>query len=392
MSRSRTVLIAGAGIGGLAASIALANAGFRAIVFERDKVPDTSGAGIQLSPNATRALATLGALETLRPNAIEPGRLVVSNASNRATLAAMPLADAMEKEFGAPYLVCLRADLHEALAKIAADHPDIELRYGSALTDFATHSRGITAQIERNRQVEEIAAPALVGADGIRSSIRARIHPGTAPRHGGMSAWRATVAAASLPSEIDSERNVSVWLAPGAHLVHYPVGDGSMVNLVAVTADRNATESWGEETPKEEVLQRFEGWSQTPRAVIGAAEQFRRWSLFEAPLLPDWGKDHVTLLGDAAHGMFPFVAQGAASALEDAVVLANELRGTEDFDAGLRAYERIRKPRVQKIQSAARNIGRIYHLGKPWSYGRDAVMERIGGEGLMRQNAWIYRG
>jgi salicylate hydroxylase len=390
VSRSRTVLVAGAGIGGLAASIALANAGFRVLVFERDKMPEASGAGIQLSPNATRALAALGALDALK--AVEPGELVVANAINRAVLATMPLGAAMRERFNAPYLVCLRADLHETLAKIAADHPDIELRYGAAIADFATHSRGVTTQVERNRQIEEIVGNALVGADGIRSQIRAHLHPGSGPRHGGMSAWRATIPASSLPEEMQAKQQVRVWLGPGAHLVHYPVGDGNQINLVAVTMDKQTTESWGEDASSAEVSRRFSDWNEVPRNVIASAAQFRRWSIFEAPMLSSWGKGAVTLLGDAAHGMFPFIAQGAAAALEDAVVLAQKLRNIEDAVAALRAYERQRIVRTQQMQSAARNVGRVYHLPRPFSFGRDMVMERIGGEGLIRQNEWIYRG
>lgn len=393
MTRSRTVLVAGAGIGGLAASIALANAGFRVLVFERDNTPDSSGAGIQLSPNATRALERLGALVVLSPKTVEPDELVVGNALNRAILSTMPLGKIMRDKFKSPYLVCLRSDLHQALAKIASDSPDVELRYGSKLVDFAAHSRGVTAHVERNREIEEITGAALIGADGIRSSVRARLHPGTSPRHGGMSAWRATISEDLLPEEMRGKAQVRVWLAPGSHLVHYPVGDGSQINLVAVTTDPRATELWGEEVATADVVDRFSEWNETPRSVIQAAPQFRRWSLFEAPVMSDWGKGPVTLIGDAAHGMFPFVAQGAAAALEDAVALAEALQSPEDeVPSALRGYERARMPRTRQIQSAARNIGRIYHLPKPFSYGRDMVMERIGGAGLMRQNAWIYRG
>lgn len=390
MSRSRTVLVAGAGIGGLAASIALANSGFRVLVFERNYKPDTSGAGIQLSPNATRALSTLGALDVLR--ATEPSELVVANAESRAILATMPLAQTMREKFKSPYLVCLRADLHDALAKIASDHPDIEMRYGSLITDFAVHSRGVTAQVEHNRATEEIVGTALIAADGIRSAIRARLHPGTNPRHGGMSAWRATISRSELPDDMREKLQVRVWLGPGAHLVHYPVGDGSEINLVAVTTDKQTTESWGEEAAASDVVQRFVNWNETPRSVLAAAKQFRRWSIYEAPHLSSWGKGATTLLGDAAHGMYPFIAQGAATALEDAVTLAQKLKNAEDVPAALRNYERERIARTQQMQSAARNVGRIYHMPKPFSLGRDLVMERMGGEGLIRQNEWIYRG
>lgn len=391
MSPSRTALIAGAGIGGLAAAIALAKAGIHSIAFERDPAPDTSGAGIQLSPNATRALAALGVLDAVAAKSVEPHELIVANALSGATLATMPLGETMQRKFHSPYLVCLRADLHEALAKVAQDTPAIELRYGSVLRDFATRDSGVTAQYEYDGSMQEIAGDALIGADGVRSTVREKLFRGSSARHGGMAAWRATIPISSLAG-MPGRDAVRVWLGPGGHLVHYPVGDGNQINLVAVAEDSRATQSWGEENSPADVLSRFASWHEAPRAVIAVAREYRRWSLFEAPLLPSWGKDSVTLLGDAAHGMFPFVAQGAASALEDAVALGEILRDTGNIPEALRTYEQKRKLRATQIQSAARNIGRIYHMPRPFSFGRDMVMKQIGGAGLMRQNAWIYRG
>lgn len=391
MSPSRTALIAGAGIGGLAAAIALAKAGIRSIVLERDATPDTSGAGIQLSPNATRALASLGVLDAVAARSVEPHELIVANALSGATLATMPLGETMRRNFHSPYLVCLRADLHEVLASVAKNNAAIELRYGCVLRDFASRDDGVTAQCENGGHAQEIAGDALIGADGIRSTVREKLFRGAPARHGGMAAWRATIPLASLPA-IHGRDAVRVWLGPGGHLVHYPVGDGSLINLVAVAEDSRATQSWGEENSAADVLARFASWHETPRAIVAAAQEYRRWSLFEAPLLPSWSKEAVTLLGDAAHGMFPFVAQGAAAALEDAVALGEILQDTDDIPHALRAYEHRRKPRTTQIQSSARNIGRIYHMPRPFSFGRDMVMRQIGGEGLLRQNAWIYRG
>lgn len=391
MPRSRTVLVAGAGIGGLAAALALAKAGFRVLVFERAAEAETAGAGIQLSPNATRALQSIGAYDALRTRAVEPSALLVSNGINRAVLAQASLAPQMEAEFGAPYLVCLRADLHQTLHALARDHPDIELHYGATVADFASHGRGVTALIERKPKSEEIAGIALIGADGIRSSIRTRLNPAVTPIHSGMSAWRALVPANEMPEDL-RERKVYVWLGPAAHIVHYPVGDGAMVNLVAVTTDARKSESWGEAADPSELAPAFAHWAATPRAVLSLVTQLRRWSLYDAPLLQTWGKDRITLLGDAAHAMLPFIAQGAGAALEDAVSLARHLQGVTDIAAALRAYEAERGPRVRRMQRAAKNVGRIYHLRGPWWHGRDLVLERLGGADLIARNRWIYRG
>jgi salicylate hydroxylase len=328
----------------------------------------------------------------VRARALEPSALVIANGINRAILAYAPLGASMKEMFGAPYLVCLRADLHNALTKVANDHPDIEFRYGAVIKDFAVHGRGITALVERNRQTEEILGAALIGADGIRSSIRLRLHPTAKPIHRGMAAWRTTIPASALPSDLHGKQEVRVWLGPGAHLVHYPVGDGSEVNLVAVTNDTHATESWGETADANELMRSFAHWNEVPRAVLTEATEFRRWSLFDVPFLPFWGRGAATLLGDAAHAMMPFIAQGAGAALEDAVALAKHIADGDDTEKALRAYEIERARRVQRMQNTARRVGRIYHMGSPWWHGRDFVMEKIGGAGLIRRNAWIYRG
>lgn len=392
MARSRTVLIAGAGIGGLAAAIALARENFRVVVFERNETPETSGAGIQLSPNATRALAALGALEEVRKRAIEPSALIIANGVNRAVLANAPLGANIQEKYRAPYLVCLRADLHDALAKVASDHPDIELRYGTVISDFAMHGRGVTALAVRNHETEEILGAALVGADGIRSAIRLRLHADAKPVHRKMAAWRATIPASALPEDLRGKHDVRVWLGPHAHLVHYPVGDGSDCNLVAVTPDQNETESWGEAADKNELLPLFARWNEIPRAVLAQAKEFRRWSLYDLRFLPFWGNGAVTLMGDAAHAMLPFIAQGAGAALEDAAALAKNIASIEDTPAALRAYEIERMKRVHRMQETARFVGRVYHMPGPWWHGRDFVMEKIGGAGLIRRNDWIYRG
>lgn len=393
MARARTVLIAGAGIGGLAAALALAREGYRAVVFERSESAESAGAGIQLSPNATRALKALGVLDALRENAVEPPSLVISNGINRALLANAPL-HRLEARYGAPYLVCSRSTLHDVLRAAAADHPDIELRYGAVVEDFAGHARGVTALVGKETAREEVPAIALIGADGIRSAVRARLFPGISPVPARMSAWRATIAANDLPEALRGPA-VRVWLGPGAHLVHYPVGGGE-INLVAVANDPRAASAanttWGEPSGLEEVAPAFSGWHELPRAVLALGKQFRRWPLFDLPRLPRWGDGATVLLGDAAHAMLPFIAQGAGCALEDAVVLAEKLKGAADIPAALRSYHAVRAARATALQRTARNVGRVYHLNRPWSLGRDLAIERIGGEGLLARNGWIYRG
>jgi salicylate hydroxylase len=174
--------------------------------------------------------------------------------------------------------------------------------------------------------------------------------------------------------------------------VHYPVGDGSQCNLVAVTPDRAATESWGDVADKNELTPFFARWNEIPRGILNDAKEFRRWSLYDLRFLPFWGNGAVTLLGDAAHAMLPFIAQGAGAALEDAVALAMNLTAVEDTAKALRAYEIERMKRVRRMQQTARFVGSVYHMAAPWWHGRDLVMEKMGGAGLIARNDWIYRG
>lgn len=391
MARSRTILIAGAGIGGLATALALSKAGFRSVLFERDAKPDPAGAGIQLSPNATRALNEIGALAPLMKRAIEPESLVVSNGINRALLAEMPLKSVMAEKFGSPYLVCLRPDLHETLLSLASDHADIEIRYGISIGDFAIHNRGITALAYKGTQAEEINGLALIGADGIRSLSRLRLAPDAKPAASGFAAWRALLPAGAMPD--DCRRNeVRIWLGPGGHLVHYPAGDGSRINLVAVARDARTSESWGEECSPSDILPFFAHWNEEPRAVLALAQQFRRWTLNDIDPLTVWTEGRATLLGDAAHAMMPFLAQGAAATLEDAAALASTMCEHEDVAVALRRYEGVRIARATRMQREARKAGRAYHIGWPWWHARDAVLQRLGGAGLLKRNEWIYRG
>jgi salicylate hydroxylase len=371
--RPREVVVAGAGIAGLAAAIALAKTGFRVTIRERDQAADHSGAGIQLSPNATRALEKLGVLQAVASRALEPLSLIVSNGTSGAQLAEMPLARTMRETFNAPYLVCLRADLHAVLLDAASAHAGIMLRFGDPV-----------------RPGEKFGETVLIGADGVRSAVRCLVASDAKPRHAGLAAWRALVPASEFPETL-REKRVRVWLGPGAHLVHYPVGDGGTINVVAVARETRITESWGEAASPGEASNHFADFHETPRSVLARATGYRRWSLFDLPPLPRFASGNIALAGDAAHAMLPFIAQGAAAALEDAVALSQALGTHESANAALAAYDAVRRPRATGLQQAASRTGAIYHLPTPFRHGRDLVMRALGSDGLMRRQAWIYR-
>ena len=387
MARSRTVIVAGAGIGGLAAALVLANAGFRVVLCERAAKIETIGAGIQLSPNATRALAALGVLERLRERAVEARSLKVCDGKTGAVIVEAPLNAASAD--GAPWLLAARADLQQELYLAAVDHPDIELELGTTITDFAAHPRGVTAHSSRPSKDKEQNGIALIAADGLWSGIRTRLYPDAKPVFHNLVAWRAVLQAAQVPAPF-SEPAVRLWLGPGGHLVHYPVAGGARINVVAIFADPWQSEDWNAAADAKSLAPAFERWAAAPRAVLSAVGEFRRWALHDLPPLPRWGRGALTLLGDAAHPMLPFLAQGAAAAIEDALVLGRHLKGASDAPAALRAYEAERRPRTRRLQTAARSTGLYYRLSGPFAFARNVALRTMGGEGLIKRNEWIY--
>jgi salicylate hydroxylase len=388
VARSRTILIAGAGIGGLAAAIALARSGFRPLVFERAPKLEQIGAGIQLTPNASRALERLGVLDIVKQHAVEAHGLSVACGETGKELARAPLANAAAR-FGSPWLLTLRADLQRALQAAASDIVDIELELGIEVTDFAAHARGTTALTSRGRKTDEQTGIALIGADGLWSRIRAHLHGDERPEFPGFVAWRALVPASTLPAAF-AEPIVRLWLGSDAHIVHYPVAGGKQINVVAVFRDTWQSDSWNAPGEMAKFPSACDDWAETPQRVLAGARKFSRWSLADRAPLKSWGEGCVTLLGDAAHPMLPFLAQGAGAALEDAVALGRHLKHRSNVAEALRAYEAERAPRTARLQRAARFAGRIYHADGVLRWARDLKL-RWDAERLVDRHDWIYR-
>ncbi|MBS9476112.1 FAD-dependent monooxygenase [Ancylobacter radicis] len=385
----RSIVVAGAGIGGLTAALALAKAGFRVTVLERAGAIEEVGAGVQLAANATRCLQSLGVYERVRARAVVPTGFAVIDGRSGRTLTSAPMGAAAEARFDGPFLVIHRADLQQALAEAAREHPAIEIRLGRRIDGFTALPNGIAVQAEHGDDSESVHACALVGADGLRSSVRGRLHPGVAPSFRHRAAWRATIPAAALPARL-SDPVTRLWLGPGAHLVSYPVKAGAAINLVAITPDERQTHGWGVPAAPQELLAHYRGWCDDAHTLLTAPPGWLRWALFDLDPLAVWGAGPVTLLGDAAHAMCPFLAQGAAQAIEDAVVLAACLKTGTDIPASLRRYEALRRPRTARVQSAARGMDRIYHLSGPARIARDLVMRARSGKAVLERYRWIY--
>ncbi|MBS7540755.1 FAD-dependent monooxygenase [Ancylobacter lacus] len=390
MPQTRRIAIAGAGIGGLAAALGAARAGWHVTVLERALKLEEAGAGVQLAVNATRCLAALGVLDLLRDSAVHPRAFRILDGLGGRLLAEARTDRDAEAHYGGPFLVIHRADLQSAL--LAAVHAErrIELRLGRTVEDFAESDRGVTVLASHDGRTEQIEAEALVGADGLRSTLRARLFPQSDPVFRNRAAWRATLPVGAVPERL-RDPAVRLFLGPRAHVVAYPVKAGQALNLVVATPESRASHGWGIGASPEELTSLFRGWSAEARALIGAPEHWLRWALCDIEPLRSWGSGRVTLLGDAAHAMLPFLAQGAAQAIEDATVLGLFLeRAGRDVPAALRAYERARQPRTRQVQKAALGMDRIYHLAGPARLARDMVIRARGGAGLYRRYGWIY--
>jgi salicylate hydroxylase len=307
----------------------------------------------------------------------------------------MPLGAATRARYDAPYWVIHRADLQGVLLGAVADEPRIALALGTRVADLVTDGVRAFASINREGKSTPHEGSALICADGLWSRLRVPLGGGSQPRFAGRSAFRAVVPAAQVDAIAPAgEPVVDLWLGPGGHLVHYPVRAGAAVNIVAVTADRWRSPSWDTAADRDEVLARFprSAWAPAARDLLSAPPRWQKWALHDrAPsALP--GRGPVTLLGDAAHPMLPFLAQGAAMAIEDAAVLARALAGSpDDRAAALRRYEADRAPRTMRVQRAARRNDLRYHLREPAAFLRDTVLRALGGERLLAQYDWIYR-
>ncbi len=363
-------LIAGAGIGGLTAALALSQAGFEVTIFERAPALEAFGAGLQLTPNATRILAKLDILDAVRALASEPRGLRILRGRDEAELAALDLT-ASGRRWGAPYLIIHRADLQGALADAARTRANIDLRLGIELAGVDEQVGVVAVELRRGPVSLRETGDIVVGADGLRSRVRERLGLGgvDAAPFSGRVAFRAIVPARDLPPRWLAP-DVTLRLGPRAHLVQYPLRGAAdhqprRGDRIGHGAAKPAIIP-GTAPPTVPMLERaFAGWSRETRALIGAAQPWRAWPLFHRPPIARFARGRVALLGDAAHPMVPFLAQGAAQAIEDAGALARRLGETDNVEAALAGYSRDRVARAGRVQREALAQGRIYHMSGP---------------------------
>ncbi|MDM0036082.1 3-hydroxybenzoate 6-monooxygenase [Variovorax sp. J22P271] len=352
-----SVLLVGGGIGGMAAALALARLGLGVDLLEQSAAIGEIGAGLQLGPNAFAALDALGVGEAVRRSAVFSERLVMMDAVDCSEVASVPVGEAFRARFRNPYAVSHRADLHGALHAAVKQQPLIRVHTGAQVEALDLGARGATAVTRDGRR---FAADAIVGCDGVKSVVRARL-VGDAPRVSGHVVYRAVVPAADMPEDLRWNAPV-VWAGPDCHLVHYPLRQGEQYNLV-VTFHSREREEWGvSDGSKAEVMSYFEGVHARPRQLLDRPTSWRRWSTADREPVARWSEGCATLLGDAAHPMMQYLAQGACMALEDAVTLGAAVEACDfDLDAGFRLYASARVARTARVVLSVREMGRIYH-------------------------------
>jgi salicylate hydroxylase len=386
-ARSVSVSVVGGGIGGLTAALSLLRAGFDVHVYEQAAALHEVGAGVQISPNASRVLHGLGLAEDLARTGVRPLAWHQRRWDDGRTLLRTPLAEPLEARFGFPHYQMHRADL---LSALASSLPSERLHLGHQLVGLidretrveARFANGVTADVD-----------VLVGADGIHSRVRRILFGPERPRFTGCAAYRGLVPAERL-RDLGLDVTAEIWMGPGGHFVRYYVSGGRLVNFVAVVEQDDWTrESWTDRGELADALAAFEGWHAQVRAILGAVDETFIWALFDRTPLERWSAGRVTLLGDACHAMLPFMAQGAAQAIEDAATLTACLADAEaDVAEALRRYERLRVARTARIQGLSTDNKRRFHLPDgPLQRERDAAMSAGSTDFSFDAVAWIYQ-
>jgi 3-hydroxybenzoate 6-monooxygenase len=386
VGRTSPVLVVGGGIGGLAAALALAREGCHVKVLEQAAVIAEIGAGVQFGPNAFAAFDALGVGEKARSHAVYTDHMMMIDAVDGKPVADIPVGDAFRKRFGNPYAVTHRADVHASLLEGVMETDLIEFVTSSRIQRIEQSNYGVTATDDLGNAHSGCA---LIGADGVKSTIRAQL-VGDAPRVSGHVVYRAVIDAKDFPAEMQWNAPV-LWVGPNCHVVHYPVRAGEQYNLV-VTFHSRQQETWGvTEGSREEVLSYFGGVDARPHQLLSLPTTWKRWATADREPIGRWTFGRTTLLGDAAHPLLQYLAQGACMAVEDAVTLGAAVRASgHDLPAAFSIYEQARIARTARVVLSTREFGRLCHASGVERLVRNALWKGRTPERFYDALEWLY--
>ena len=383
------ILVAGGGIGGLAAAHALARKGFAVRVLEQAPEFREIGAGIQLGPNIFRVLEKLGLKDAVLADAHRPSALEMRCALSGERVTRMPLDGRFIAKFEQPYAVTHRHDIHGVFLKACRDNNLVTLETSRTVTDFEQDEGGITVTLQSGEQVR---GRALIGCDGMWSRVREKIIGDGKPLVSGHIAYRAVLKRDEVPNDL-WQPDMILWAGPRTHLVHYPLRRGELYNLVAVFHSKRYVEGWNAEADAGELWAHFNGQRPEVLRMLERIETWRMWVLCDREPVKDWAKGRAVLLGDAAHPMLQYLAQGACMATEDAVWLAEKVTATpDDLPAAFQAYVHQRYLRTARVQIMARVYGDFYHARGPTAELRDQMLAGRTPEQAHDGIAWLYGG
>src|SRR5487761_2341125 len=389
-SSSAPVLIAGGGIGGLAAALGLAQKGIASILLEKSATLGEIGAGIQLGPNAFHAFDYLGVGEAARGMAVYVDQMRLMDAMSAEEICHVDLGDAFRSRFGNPYAVVHRGDLHGVFLKACRDHALIDLRVSSEVVSYDQDGSSVTARLASG---DRVTGSLLIGADGLWSKIRKQVTADGPPRVSGHTTYRSVIPTEEMPEDLRWNA-ATLWAGPKCHLVHYPLQGWKVFNLVVTCHNDAAEPVAGKPVPFDEVMAGFTHIHPRAQAIIRHGSDWKLWVLCDREPTPRWVDGRVALLGDAAHPMLQYFAQGACMAMEDAVALGHELAAHRaDLAAGLDAYHARRLLRTARVQLQSRAIGEhIYHPAGVHAALRNAVMTAKSSDDWYESLAWLYGG
>lgn len=389
------VIIAGAGVAGLTAALAFARHGFNVEVFERSPKLEEVGAGLQLSPNATHILGHLGVLPGLLPLAVQPEAVILRAAGTLSELARVPLGQIAQARWGAPYLVAHRADLQRILLSTVAACQTIRLTTNATVTNTRHDGREVTATVETADGAQEVSGILLIGADGVWSALRSFVGTSGRSRFTGELAWRNVVqrdsAQGRLLANLGASKVVTAFLHHGFHLVAYPVRSGDAFNLVAFTPGGRIAEDWNNYSDISQLKRAMHGIEPALASLADHGTAWTTWPIYTVDPQQRWTTSCMALIGDAAHAMPPFAAQGAAMAIEDAYTLAARVAAaSEDLPATLANWEASRRPRLAKVARRGALNHFAWHARGPVAFARNLVLKALPSDKLASDLDWLY--